>query len=157
AAGPGFVLGGGRRPAAGAGRRFNSRPCRSGWGSPRVGSIPNGWARARFRGTMQWHRLVARGGILLRPLGLVLVRYVLGLALLRVPGCEVRRVAGPKHPRFPELVDEYRKTFAQVLGGLFLLVGLYLTWRRLAVAERQVAALQEGQVTERFTRAIDQL
>ncbi len=39
---------------------------------------------------------------------------------------------------------------AQVLGGTALLSGLYFTWRTLQTN-------REGQITERFTRAIDQL
>jgi hypothetical protein len=39
---------------------------------------------------------------------------------------------------------------AQILGGTALLSGLYFTWRNLQVN-------REGQITERFTRAIDQL
>lgn len=51
--------------------------------------------------------------------------------------CSIRsRRPCPRHP--------------QILGGFFLLAGLYFTWRSLEVA-------REGQVTERFTRAIDQL
>jgi Pentapeptide repeats (8 copies) len=41
-------------------------------------------------------------------------------------------------------------TTAQILGGTALLSGLYFTWRTLQVN-------REGQITERFTRAIDQL
>jgi hypothetical protein len=41
-------------------------------------------------------------------------------------------------------------TTAQILGGTALLSGLYFTWRTLHVN-------REGQITERFTRAIDQL
>jgi hypothetical protein len=41
-------------------------------------------------------------------------------------------------------------TIAQILGGTALLSGLYFTWRTLQVN-------REGQITERFTRAIDQL
>src|SRR5215217_9192439 len=48
------------------------------------------------------------------------------------------------------LVNEYRRTWAQILGGAALLSGLYFTWRTLQ-------ANREGQLTERFTRAIDQL
>src|SRR5215208_420585 len=50
----------------------------------------------------------------------------------------------------PALVNEYRRTWAQILGGAALLSGLYFTWRTLQVNH-------EGQITERFTRAIDQL
>jgi hypothetical protein len=41
-------------------------------------------------------------------------------------------------------------TLAQILGGTALLSGLYFTWRTLQVN-------REGQITDRFTRAIDQL
>ena len=51
---------------------------------------------------------------------------------------------------YPGLVNENRKTLLQVIGGLVVLVGLYLTHRRIRVTE-------DGQVTDRFTKAIEQL
>ena len=59
--------------------------------------------------------------------------------------------------RLASLEDEYRRTLAQILGGLGLLYGLYLTHRRILATEDNVRVAQEGQVTERFTRAIEQL
>ena len=66
------------------------------------------------------------------------------------------------HPA--SLEDDYRRTLAQILGGLGLLYGLYLAQRRIVamednvrVAQDNVGVAQEGQVTERFTRAIAQL
>jgi uncharacterized protein YjbI with pentapeptide repeats len=47
-------------------------------------------------------------------------------------------------------VNEARKTVATVLGGFVVLLGAYFTWRNISIA-------QEGQVTDRFTRAIEQL
>ena len=54
--------------------------------------------------------------------------------------------------------------FAQIIGGVVLAVGVFLTYKRVAaaedavrVAERNVAIAQEGQISERFTRAIEQL
>ena len=49
-----------------------------------------------------------------------------------------------------KLENEYRKTLAQIIGGFGLLFGLYLTWRK-------IVATEEGQITERFSRAIEQL
>jgi hypothetical protein len=49
-----------------------------------------------------------------------------------------------------KLQGDARATLAQILAGGILLVGAYLTWRQLAVN-------REGQITERYTRAIDQL
>ena len=45
---------------------------------------------------------------------------------------------------------EFIKLLAQILGGILFVIGLFLAWRRVEVA-------REGQITERFTRAIDQL
>ena len=46
--------------------------------------------------------------------------------------------------------NDVRTTLLQGLAGAFLLVGLYLTYRTIQVN-------REGQITDRFTRAIDQL
>lgn len=65
---------------------------------------------------------------------------------------------------FAELANMYRATYAQILGGVLFLSGLYFAWERLEVARksqdidrRNQLINQEGQITERFTRAIDQL
>ena len=52
--------------------------------------------------------------------------------------------------RLATLADGHRRTLAQILTGGGLLVGLYLGWRRVRAAE-------EGQITDRFTKAIEQL
>jgi hypothetical protein len=48
------------------------------------------------------------------------------------------------------LENEVLKNILQVVGGTFLLAGLYFTWRNLYLTK-------EGQVTERFNKAIDHL
>jgi hypothetical protein len=62
------------------------------------------------------------------------------------------------------LRNEYRKTYTQIVAGLVLLIGVFFTWKRVgaaeraaAAAERTVAVAEEGQITERFTRAIEHL
>jgi hypothetical protein len=73
------------------------------------------------------------------------------------------------------LENQYRATLAQVFGGSAVGISLYYTWRRIAIAEEDLKTTQEnlkitqeiaqnnlkisqeGQITERFTRAIDQL
>jgi hypothetical protein len=57
----------------------------------------------------------------------------------------------------PALVNEYRTTWAQIIAGFALLLGLYLTWRRVEISQRTLEVIQDQQVTDRFTRAIDQL
>jgi hypothetical protein len=53
-------------------------------------------------------------------------------------------------PNHPGERKDLVLTLAQILGGIALLSGLYFTWRTLQVN-------REGQLTDRFTRAIDQL
>jgi hypothetical protein len=57
----------------------------------------------------------------------------------------------------PALVNEYRMTWAQIIGGFGLLLGLYFAWRRIEISQQELEATRDQQVTERFTRAIDQL
>ena len=51
---------------------------------------------------------------------------------------------------FVQAENSARATIAQILGGVTLLIGLYFTGRNLKTA-------QEGQITDRFTKAIAQL
>jgi hypothetical protein len=53
-------------------------------------------------------------------------------------------------PETPAQKRGFAQLLAQIAGGLALLFGLYFTWRRVEVSQQQ-------QITERFTRAIDQL
>jgi hypothetical protein len=46
--------------------------------------------------------------------------------------------------------NDARKTLATILGAIVILGGAYFTWRNIRVA-------QEGQITDRFTKAIEQL
>lgn len=48
------------------------------------------------------------------------------------------------------LENQYRATIAQILGGVAIGISLYYAWQRNNIA-------QDGQITERFTRAVDQL
>ena len=60
--------------------------------------------------------------------------------------------------------NEVVRTTAQIALGVLVLMGLFFTARRVVAAEqtakaahRTVEVAQEGQITERFTRAIEQL
>ncbi|OEU42165.1 hypothetical protein BGV40_11035 [Methanosarcina sp. Ant1] len=69
------------------------------------------------------------------------------------------------------LENQSRATLAQIFGGVAIAIGLYYTWRRIAISEKELKATQknlaitqknlkvaqESQITERFTRAVDQL
>jgi hypothetical protein len=95
-----------------------------------------------------------------------LVAPVLGIAMVgaalyaiwRIPQYQGAKWAGHvPNDQLPELVNQFRQTTAQVVGGAALLLGLYLTWRRTGAAERTIEVERDRHVTERYTRAIDQL
>jgi hypothetical protein len=54
-------------------------------------------------------------------------------------------------------INDVRATLLQGIGGAVLLLGAYFTFRQLQTSREQLQIAQQGQVTERFTRAIDQL
>jgi uncharacterized protein YjbI with pentapeptide repeats len=98
-----------------------------------------------------------------RAVGVVLFLAVLAgllIAVQVVPEWQVRRasvrpaVANTEAKTTPAdvaaLQNEMRKTFIQVVGGAFALFALYLTWRRVKVAE-------QGHITDRYTKAVEQL
>lgn len=107
-------------------------------------------------------RTVGRNSVLpfLRryPLGVTVAGSVLVLLFIlwKVPQWQVADPSLSAKDRI-ELENKARATLAQIVGGMFILVGLYLTLRRVQTADRAVQVAEEGQVTERFTRAIDQL
>jgi len=71
------------------------------------------------------------------------------LVIWLVPRWQVGSIYRLPKDRFQQ-VNEARKTLAQILGGLAFLGGLYFTSETLRTT-------QEGQVTDRFTKAITQL
>jgi hypothetical protein len=101
----------------------------------------------------RWTRL---GGIVRRTRALwltgcaiVLVALVI-VILWKVPQWQVGHYSGLTSSQWFDHVNEARKTLATILGGLVLLGGAYFTWRNIKL-------LQEGQITDRFTKAIEQL
>jgi Pentapeptide repeats (8 copies) len=67
-------------------------------------------------------------------------------------------------PTTPELKKEAVTLLFQALGGTAFLLGVYFTWQQLANSRKELqnsrdmlVTTQQGQITERFTRAIEQL
>ncbi len=105
-------------------------------------------------------RLANRGNFkrAINVLLVVLAFAVLLVALWFGPELQVKHLSqGVARKDVPALVNEYRRTWAQILGGFFVLLGLYFTWRRVEISQKTLETQQDQQVTERFTRAIDQL
>jgi hypothetical protein len=78
-------------------------------------------------------------------LGIVLI-----LTLYGLPKLQVSRLANLSSEQRFQSENEARKTVAQIIGGAAFLLGFYFTWRQLTIT-------QEGQITDRFTKAIAQL
>ena len=106
---------------------------------------PGRWGvvgRARLLSALRWIGLAATIGLAL-------------LAVVLLPPLFSPDLDDPQ-AQF-EVRDRARLTVAAIGGAVVILVGVYINWRRVSALERQVTTLQLGQITERFTRAIDQL
>jgi hypothetical protein len=82
-------------------------------------------------------------------------------ALIYIPKMEVP-VCPPGKEGLPpkicfDIENEARRTLAYIMGGVLAIIGITLAYRRIRALERQVLVAQEGQITERFTRAIEHL
>jgi len=83
---------------------------------------------------------------------------LLSLAILwKVPQWQVRQVKRLDAKERFDRVNEARKTLAQILGGIVLLAGFFGTWQNIKVAQESLTVSQQGQITDRFTKAIEQL
>jgi len=103
-------------------------------------------------------RLVRATGALWRTVGIIILVVLLVVVLWKVPQWQVEKYVNVANAdgktmeakdRF-NIENEARKTLATILGAIVVLGGAYFTWRNIKVA-------QEGQITDRFTKAIEQL
>jgi Pentapeptide repeats (8 copies) len=69
------------------------------------------------------------------------------LVRIDVGRARLERMASADYARS---INEVRTTLLQALGGAVVLVGAYIAWQQLQTA-------RQGQITERFTRAVQQL
>ena len=86
-----------------------------------------------------------------------------------LPTNELQNLKASLEPKaYLELRNTTRTGLAQAIGGTAILLGLFFSWRNIKATERNLetshetaarnlAIAQEGQITERFTRAIEQL
>ena len=97
--------------------------------------------------------VVVRAGLI------VIIAASLVAILWWVPKYQVASLSA-KHVK-PEDVfkaeNDARATLAQILGGFVVLVGLYFGWKNITDTAANLELTKEGQITERFTKAIEQL
>lgn len=66
--------------------------------------------------------------------------------------------SGSSNPReLFEIENESRGTLGQILSGVAVLTGLIFAWQQLGQTSDNLRVSEEGQITDRFSRAVDQL
>src|SRR5918998_1300590 len=95
------------------------------------------------------HALAVGGGILVVAFFGLLLWWLLDLYI------KPDEVTAPSSPSTAkkDLMQAWGFIMAGVAGG----VGIYFTWRNLRTTQENLRLTEQGQITERFTRAIDQL
>ena len=85
-------------------------------------------------------------------IGLILFIIVLLFLWWRVPQWQVNQLGIITNSTVEKanLENQFRITIVQTLGGLLFIAGLFLTYEK-------ILTLKDGQVTERFTNAIEHL
>jgi hypothetical protein len=95
------------------------------------------------------------------------VVFLLVLVLIEVPKWQAARLGLTPQTRF-KAENDTRKTLAEIIGSAAVLAGLLFTWGNLRATQEGLRITQEtatrsqdltreGQITERFIKAIDQL
>ena len=104
----------------------------------------------------------------------IVIVVICGLVLWKVP---IVQIASLRNAKGVDTEDVFKAenearatlaqtiaTLAQIVGGFAVLIGAYFAWRNLTatarnleLTNRNLELTKEGQVTERFTKAIDQL
>jgi uncharacterized protein YjbI with pentapeptide repeats len=80
-----------------------------------------------------------------------------GASLVYVPRWQINGSGVEEQKERVKLENELRGSLAQIYGIAFILVGLYFVIRRMKASDSVAELSREGQINERFTRAINQL
>jgi len=81
----------------------------------------------------------------------------LWISLGRLPKWQVERVEDLTSKDRFALENEARQTMSQIVGGIVLLAGVYFGWRNVNDEVEKLNIASEGQITDRFTKATEQL
>ena len=56
-----------------------------------------------------------------------------------------------------ELLNDYRRLALQSMGGVVIILGLYFTYKRVRAIEKTTHITEQGHITDRLTKAVEQL
>lgn len=101
-------------------------------------------------------------------IGISTAALIAGLIVWLMPKWQVAKLQSLGAAELFEQENEARRTMAQIVGGIVILAGLYYTSENLKNAQRAATQAEksatesnnltrEGQITDRFTKAISQL
>lgn len=104
-----------------------------------------------------WWRLTRAVAVAVAVLAVIVS---LAVVLLVLPGLVVDHDLAGGHLAAADrlnAVNNVRTTLLQAVGGAVVLFGAFATWRQLRVSQDGLNATREGNITDRFSRAVDQL
>lgn len=99
---------------------------------------------------------------------IIAVALIVSIVLWLGPKWQVRHLNKLEPEELFQQENEARKTLAQIIGGIIVLGGLYYTGENIEIAQQSASEAQQsaaasreltrqGQITDRFTRAVEQL
>jgi len=128
-----------------------------------------GYARDYIQTQPKWRMLVAFGVtphliatllseyVALR-IGIVVIVATLLIALIAaIPRWQLRRETDLSVDKRLELVNEYRKTTAQIIGGAAIVIGLWLTYQQVTAGTRQVGLAERQDFATRMDQAVQRV
>lgn len=102
------------------------------------------WRSLRRGAVWLWRQATRRRALI--PIGVLLIVAI----VLVLPKVMVPEDVSTSAERLTELRNSVRATLLQAVGGVLLVLGVVATWRELHIN-------RESQITDRYTRAVDQL
>lgn len=87
---------------------------------------------------------------------LILLSFLIGLVWL-LPILILEKWDSLPLKDLAQLEINIRNSIVQIVGGMAILIGLYLTYRRIVATEKSVVITQEGQKLDLFSRSIEHL
>jgi len=88
---------------------------------------------------------------------LLFVAVLVVLLLWKLPQWQVSRSKALTDDNRFDRENEARKTLAQIIGGVVVLAGLYSSMQTFDLGRQGQDLTREGQITDRYTKAIEQL